>query len=56
MDSKRDKIIASYEWHNDDDISTERLLAMVADGCDCDVSRVTEVLGEYWDSMYGECK
>lgn len=44
MDSKRDKIIASYEWHNDDDISTERLLAMVADDCGCDVSRVADLI------------
>lgn len=51
--SIRDKIIASYELHNDDDISTERLLAMVADDCNCDVSKASEVLGEYWESMWG---
>lgn len=47
------RIIASYEWHDDDDISTERLLAMVADDCDCDVSKVIEVIGEHWESMWG---
>lgn len=40
----KDKIIASYKLHDDDDISTERLLQMVADDCDCSISDVIEVL------------
>ena len=38
------QIIASYEAHDEDDVSTERLLAMVADDCGWDVSDVVEVL------------
>lgn len=41
---KIDKILASYELHDDDDISTERLLQMVADDCHCDVSDVVDAL------------
>ncbi len=41
---KINKILASYELHDDDDISTERLLQMVADDCNCDVSNVVDVL------------
>lgn len=39
-------VLASYELHDDDDISTERLLQMVADDCHCDVSDVVSVLAE----------
>ena len=42
--NKIDKILASYELHDDDDISTERLLQMVADDCHCDVSDVVNAL------------
>jgi hypothetical protein len=38
------RILAAYNLHDDDDISTERLLAMVCDDCGCDVSRVVEAL------------
>lgn len=38
---RRDKRIAdSWNRHNVGDISTPRLLQMVQDDCDCDVSRV----------------
>ena len=38
---RRDKAIAdAWNRHNDDDISTERLLQMVQDDTGCDVSRV----------------
>ena len=42
--NKINKILASYELHDDDDISTERLLQMVADDCHCDVSDVVDAL------------
>lgn len=42
----KDKILASYELHDNGDISTERLLQMVADDCGCDVCDVVEVLAE----------
>ena len=37
-------IMGVYEMFDDDDISTERLLAMVADSCGCDVDDVVEAL------------
>ena len=40
----KDKIIASYRLHDNDGISTERLLQMVADDCDCTISDVIEAL------------
>lgn len=45
-DVLKTKILASYELHDDDDISTEMLLAMVADDCGCDVGDVCEALRE----------
>lgn len=38
------QILVSYELHDDDEISTERLLQMIADDCDCDVSEVVEAI------------
>ena len=40
------KILKSYEINDDDDVSTERLLAMVADDCNCDILDVVDVLAE----------
>ena len=48
----RAKIIASYRLHDDDDISTERLLQMVADDCDCSISDVIEALKGDTDEAY----
>ena len=42
----KDKILASYELHDDDDISTERLLQIVADDCGCDVADVVNALAD----------
>jgi len=42
----KNRILASYEYHDDDDISTERLLQMVADDCHCDISDVIDALKE----------
>jgi len=42
--AKNEAIAASWELHNDDDISTERLLQMVADDCNVDTSRVIDGL------------
>ena len=42
----KEQILLSYEIHDDDDISTERLLQMVADDCKCDVYEVVEALQE----------
>lgn len=54
MGNKRDKelekeikqlnILATYDMFDDDDISTERLLAMVCDECHCDVDDVINAL------------
>jgi hypothetical protein len=38
------EILAFYEMFDEDDISTERLLALVADAADCCVSDVVSVL------------
>ena len=48
MGKKQDKetkqldILTTYDMLNDDDISTERLLAMVCDECHCDVDDVID--------------
>jgi hypothetical protein len=47
MTRKEARILASYDLHDDDDISTERLLQMVADDCRCDITDVVDVLYEY---------
>lgn len=39
-----DKVLAVYEMLDDDDISTQRLLMMVADTCDCEVDDVVDAL------------
>jgi len=38
------KILMYYNMFDDDDISTERLLAMTADAAGCDVDDVVSVL------------
>lgn len=47
MSKKEAHILASYDLHDDDDISTERLLQMVADDCKCDIMDVIDVLEKY---------
>ena len=47
MSKKEARILASYDLHDDGDISTERLLQMVADDCGCDIMDVIDVLDEY---------
>jgi len=37
-------IMGVYEMFDDEDISTERLLAMVADFCECDIDDVVEAI------------
>jgi len=44
-----EKIKASWDSHDDDDVSTERLLQMVADDCNCDIEDVVETLGQHLD-------
>ena len=43
---KKARILASYEYHDAEDVSDERLLQMVADECDCYVDEVLDVLME----------
>lgn len=38
------RIAASWERHNTDDISTERLFAMVSDDTGCDTDRIIEAM------------
>lgn len=38
------EILEVYEALDDDDVSTERLLCMVADTCGCDIDDVVEAL------------
>lgn len=47
MTMLEEKILATYDLFDDDDISTERLLALVADDCDCEVDEVVNVLLKY---------
>lgn len=46
------RIIASYKLHDTDDISTERLLQIVADDCNCEISDVVEALRGDTDEAY----
>ena len=49
MIKKQKRILKSYNAHEDGDISTERLLALVCDDCDCDVD---DVMG----ALMADCK
>ena len=40
------KILKSYRMNDDDDVSTETLLAMITDDCECDILDVVDVLAE----------
>jgi hypothetical protein len=45
LSERQKEILAAYELFEDDDISTERLLQMVADYCECeDVGEVVDAL------------
>ena len=46
VEEKRKRIVSSYKDHDEEGVSTERLLQMVADDCGCDVSDVCEALFE----------
>lgn len=39
-----DEIMASWDAHDDNDISTEMLIQMVADDCKCGIDDVIEAL------------
>ena len=47
--SKKEEIRAAWELLDDGDISTERLLQMVADACSCTVSEVVEAVTNQGD-------
>lgn len=47
MTSMEQKILATYEYFDDNDVSTERLYALVADDCDCSVDEVAAVIVKY---------
>lgn len=44
QDIKQLDILTTYDMFDDDDISTERLLAMVCDSCHCEVDDVINAL------------
>jgi hypothetical protein len=46
-DLRDDFILSTYDMFDDEDVSTERLLCMVADYCNCDIDDVTDVLIRY---------
>ena len=46
-----DEIMASWDAHDDDDISTERLIQMVADDCKCGIDDVIETLSRQQDRI-----
>ena len=43
---RKKKIVETYLAYDDDDISTERLLAMVCDTCHCEVGEIIDALEE----------
>lgn len=44
MTKRQNKIVAAWEFWDDDDCSTERLIALVCDACNCEVEEVIEAL------------
>ena len=48
-----DEIMASWDAHDDDDISTEMLIQMVADDCKCEADDVIETLSRQQDRIKG---
>jgi hypothetical protein len=40
----KDRVLASYDRHDHDDVSTERLLQMVADDCNVGIDVVVDIL------------
>ena len=48
------EIMESWDVHDSDDISTERLLQMVADDCKCEVDDVVETLSRQQDRIEGD--
>ena len=44
---REQEILASYMFFDEEDISTERLLALVCDDCKCEVDEVVSVLALY---------
>jgi len=48
------EILMYYEMFDDDDISTERLLAMVADAAGCDIDDVVSALAGEHAPNYGK--
>ena len=38
------EILSMYDLFDDEDVSTERLLCMVADACECDIDDVVDTL------------
>ena len=51
--NKQEEILAAYDMYDDDDISTERLLQMVADHCNVDYSDVVDALAQRASSSIG---
>ena len=45
----RERVLAAYALYDDDGISTQTLLQMVADECKCDVDDVAIILMEEGD-------
>ena len=48
------EILMYYEMFDDDDISTERLLAMTADAAGCDIDDVVSALADEYAPNYGK--
>lgn len=44
LQRRNEEILRVYNYLDDNDVSTERLLAMVCDECDCDVTEVVDAL------------
>lgn len=44
ISKKQEQILEAYDLFDDDEISTERLLAMVADYTGCDVDEVVDAI------------
>ena len=44
MNKRQRRILDAYDLFDDGDISTERLLALVCDECDCEVDEVVDAL------------
>ena len=49
MTEKEKRILESWRFHDEEDLSTEIVLQMVCDDCECGVADVMDVICSVWE-------